>query len=57
MQQPGGRVEQGDDLRELFGDDDVGLGGGLQPIDVGVGQPRRQRSGSFDLGQVEVTRI
>jgi hypothetical protein len=34
VQQPGGLVDEGDDLCELFGDKDVGLGGGLKPVDL-----------------------
>jgi hypothetical protein len=37
LQQPSGRVDC-DDLCELFGNDAVGLGGGLKPVDVLVGQ-------------------
>ena len=55
VQQPGGRVDEGDDLYELFGDNNVGLGGGLKPVDVSVGEAQRQWSGAFDLGQVEIT--
>jgi hypothetical protein len=55
VQQPSGPIQQGKDLRKLFADNDVGLGGGLHPIDVSVGEPRRQPSGSFHLRQVEIT--
>jgi hypothetical protein len=39
----------------LFGDNHIGLGSLLCPLDVPVGQPRRQRPGSDDLRQVEVS--
>jgi hypothetical protein len=55
VQQPGGLVGEGEDLYQLFGDNDVGLGGGLKPVDVSVGEAQRQWSGAFDLGQVEIT--
>ena len=56
LQQPSGRVDECDDLCELFGDSEVGLGGGLKPVDVSIGEAQRQWPGAFDLGQVEVSR-
>ena len=38
VQQPSGRVEECDDLHELLGDGEVGLGGGLKPVDVLISQ-------------------
>jgi hypothetical protein len=38
LQQPSGRVDECDDLCELFGNDEVELGGGLKPVDVLIAQ-------------------
>src|ERR1700738_3041357 len=38
LHQPSGRVDECDDFGELFGDGEVGLGGGLNPGDVLIGQ-------------------
>lgn len=53
-QQPGGRVDERTHLRELFGHNGVGLGGGQYPIHILVGDAHRQRSGAPDLGQTEI---
>jgi hypothetical protein len=38
VQELGGLVDEAGDLYQLFGDNDVGLGGGLKPVDVSVGE-------------------
>ena len=38
VQQPSGRVDECDDLHELLGDGEVGLGGALKPVDVFISQ-------------------
>jgi hypothetical protein len=40
LQQPSRRVDECDDLCELFGNREVGLGGGLNQVDVLIGQPQ-----------------
>ena len=48
-QQPGGRVDERAHLRELFGHNGVGLGGGQYPIHILVGDAHRQRSGASTM--------
>lgn len=36
--EPGGLVDEAGDLYQLFGDNDVALGGGLKPVDISVGE-------------------
>jgi hypothetical protein len=48
------RAKEPDHPCELFGHNDVGLGGGQDLIHVLVGDARRQRSESVNLGHTEI---
>jgi hypothetical protein len=54
VEKTGWRVGEASDLHKSVSDYRVRLSGCLHSIDISVGQPYRERPGSFNLGQGQV---